>query len=107
MNIEAYKNITKQSIQSVEIEGEKHYFKLPSYLDVDLFSLVQDKKLPQAHKMLMCLACIIVDENGKRIFSEKNKEHLDIIKALPNDIQIGLIGKMSDTFFPKKSKAQG
>lgn len=106
MNIEAYKNIAKQGIHRVTHAGQTHYFKLPSVLDVNLFSILQDEDIKQNIKMLKCLACIIVDENGKRIFDESNDDHLDIIKGLPNDLQVELITMMNDTFFPKKSKAQ-
>jgi len=106
MNKEAYKNIIQQGVKVIEVDGEKHYFKLPSYLDIDLFSMIKEEDMEQNKKMLMCLACIIVDENGKRIFDDKDPEDLDIIKGLPNALQAELITKMAECFFPGESKAQ-
>jgi hypothetical protein len=106
MNKEAYKQIGKAQVKFIELEGKKHYYKIPSYLDVDLFGVMQNKKVKQKDKMLQLLVSCITDGSGVRIFESNNKADTDIVKGLGNDIQIGLINAISDILFPSKSKAQ-
>jgi hypothetical protein len=105
MDLEAYKSIVKDEVRRIEVAGKTHFFKLPGYLDVDLFTIMKGDS-PQQEKMIQCLAAVICDESGNRIFSGDNAEHVAVIKSLPNDLQIGLITKVSEAFFPKESKAQ-
>jgi len=106
MNLESYKEIIKSEVRRIEVAGKTHYFKLPGYLDVDLFSVMKDESLEQPIKMLHCLAAVICDEDGQRVFDISDEEHCKIIKALPNELQIALINNIAEVFFPKESKAQ-
>jgi len=106
MNLEAYKNIVKNEVRRIEVAGKTHFFKLPGYLDVDLFTIMKSEDLEQTEKMVLCLASDICDESGARIFDGQNEDHIQILKSLPNELQIALITEVSTAFFPGESKAQ-
>ena len=105
MNLEAYKNIVKNEVRRIEVAGTTHFFKLPGYLDVDLFSIMKNEEIEQTEKMVHCLASVICDESGARIFDGDNEDHIKVIKSLPNELQIALITEVSTAFFPGESKA--
>jgi len=106
MNIDDYKKINADGVKSIEIDGQKHYMRISGVLDCDLLELIQDDKLDQSDKMIKFLCNIICDESGKRIFDAANKEHYNIVKTLPLEVQTPLILQAQEVFFPKKKASK-
>jgi hypothetical protein len=106
MNLEAYKNIIKDEVRSVEVAGKIHYYRVPGYLDIDLFSIMKDEKLKNNEKEIHILAALICDEDGHRVFDSNNEEHMQIISSFPNSLITPLITAVHESFFPGESKAQ-
>ena len=102
MNIDDYKKINADGVETVTINGKDHYMKVNGILDGDLLALLQDKDCKQNDKMVRFLCEVICNKEGRRIFDADNEEHYQIIKTLPADVQTPLILKMEDIFFPKK-----
>jgi hypothetical protein len=106
MNIDDYKKINADGVKSIEIDGQKHYMRISGVLDGDLLALIQDEELEQSDKMIKFLCSIICDESGKRIFDASNKDHYDIVKTLPLEVQTPLILEAQEIFFPKKKESK-
>jgi len=106
MNIDDYKKINADGVKSIEIDGQKHYMRISGVLDGDLLALIQDEELEQSDKMIKFLCSIVCDESGKRIFDASNKDHYDIVKTLPLEVQTPLILEAQEIFFPKKKESK-
>jgi len=106
MNKDDYKQSIKNEVRSVEVAGKNHFYRVPGYLDLDLFSIMKDEGIEQKHKMIKVLASVICDEDGSRVFNPDDASDLKIVRELPNDIQLGLMNGVMGAFFPKESKAQ-
>jgi len=106
MNIDDYKKINADCVKSLDINGQKHYMRISGVLDGDLLALVQNEDLEQSDKLIKFLCSVICDESGKRIFDAANKEHYDIVKTLPLEVQTPLIIEAQDIFFPKKKASK-
>lgn len=102
MDLNQYKNLVKSQATEIEYNGEKHYCRLPSGLDLEFIELMQNKDIKQAEKMAKCLASIICDADGMPIFNREIDEHLIIIKSLPADLQVKMINLLESKLFPKK-----
>ena len=63
-----------------------------------------EEELSQKEKLARVLCMVICDEDGIRLFDVENPADLKIVKAIPNEIQVPLINKVSELFFPDKKK---
>jgi len=105
MNKEDYKQSIKDEVRSVEVAGKIHYYRVPGYLDVDLFSIMKSDE-PENVKEMKILCGLICDESGKRIFDSKNEEHIHIISMLPANIITPMMEALYKDVFPGELKAQ-
>jgi len=102
MNIEDYKNINAEGVETISVNGKDHHMRISGVLDCDLLALMQDDDIKQNVKMVKFLCGVLCNAQGERIFDPENKEHFDIVKTLPIDVQTPLILRAQDIFFPKK-----
>jgi len=106
MNIDDYKKINADGVKSLEINGQNHYMRISGILDCDLLELIHNDEIDQSDKMVKFLCNVICDESGKRIFDAANKDHYQIVKTLPIDVQTPLILEAQEIFFPKKKESK-
>ena len=102
MDLEFFKKKVKDTVKSFEFEGDTYYYRIPAYLDSDLFTIMKDKKRPQREKIIDVLLAVICNEDGFRVFNDQVPEHRKIVKALPNEVQVKLVEGAMDDLFPGK-----
>lgn len=106
MNIEDYKKINAEGVETIPVNGIDHHMRVSGVLDCDLLALMQDEDIKQNEKMVKFLCGVLCNAEGERIFDPENKEHFEIVKTLPIDVQTPLILKAQDIFFPKKKESE-
>ena len=105
-SIEDFESIVKAKLRSIEVDGNKYYYQMPKFLNVNIIDIMQDDKISENERMIKLIATMVCNSDGITIFDSDNQKHRNIIKNLPNDVQIKLIEVASNLFFPKKSRAQ-
>ena len=104
MNIDDYKKINADCIKTIPINGQDHHLRIGGVLDFDLLSLMQDDTIDGSERMIKFLCRMICDKDGQRIFESDNKEHYEIVKKLPHDVQNELTTHVQDAVFSKKKE---
>lgn len=102
MDVEFFKAKIKDTVQSFEVGGESYYYRVPGVMDSNLFDIMTAEGREENDRMVDVMLACICDEDGKRIFSDDNAEHRQLVKSLPNDIQIEYINGLTSKLFPKK-----
>jgi len=106
MNIDDYKKINADCIKTIPINGQNHYLRIGGILDFDLLSLMQDDAINGSERMIKFLCCMICDKDGQRVFESDNKDHYEIVKKLPHDVQNGLTEHVQEVIFNKKKASK-
>lgn len=97
-----YREMIKEGVQFVKVDGVKHYYRISSDIDFNLYNILTDKEMDDIERRIQFLSCVLCNKRGKRLFDYKVPDDRHVLINIDDEIQIEIVTKAWETLLPKK-----